>query len=66
MEEDEQEDVLPVDWSRQRAEDSFVLAHQDVYLTTDMPTMLKVEDLMITKERRVCVQHRLVRSDCGQ
>eukprot|EP00972_Heterocapsa_arctica_P021679 3188192-Heterocapsa_arctica.AAC.1 len=66
MEEDKQEDVLPLDWRRQRAETSFVLAHQDVYPTTDMATTIKVEDLMITGERRVCVQHRLVRSYCGQ
>eukprot|EP00972_Heterocapsa_arctica_P074070 10934803-Heterocapsa_arctica.AAC.1 len=31
-----------------------------------MATMIKVEDLMTTEERRVCVQHRLVRSYCGQ
>eukprot|EP00972_Heterocapsa_arctica_P105111 15487670-Heterocapsa_arctica.AAC.1 len=66
MEEDEQEDVLPADWRRQRAEDSFVLAYQDVYPTTEMATMVKVEDLMTTEERRVCTEHRLVRSYCGQ
>eukprot|EP00972_Heterocapsa_arctica_P024145 3559869-Heterocapsa_arctica.AAC.1 len=66
MEEDEQEGVLPLNWRRQRAEYSFVLAHQNIYPTTDMATMIKVEDLMITEERRVCVQHSLVRSYCGQ
>eukprot|EP00972_Heterocapsa_arctica_P039673 5846733-Heterocapsa_arctica.AAC.1 len=31
-----------------------------------MATMIKVEDLMTTEERRVCVGHRFVRSYCGQ
>eukprot|EP00972_Heterocapsa_arctica_P100744 14853193-Heterocapsa_arctica.AAC.1 len=31
-----------------------------------MATMIKVEDLMTTEERRVCREHRLVRSYCGQ
>eukprot|EP00972_Heterocapsa_arctica_P027789 4087666-Heterocapsa_arctica.AAC.1 len=35
MEEDDMEDVLPADWRRQRAEDNFILANQNVYPTTD-------------------------------
>eukprot|EP00972_Heterocapsa_arctica_P081251 11973714-Heterocapsa_arctica.AAC.1 len=31
-----------------------------------MATMIKVEDLMTTEERRVCTENRLVRSYCGQ
>eukprot|EP00972_Heterocapsa_arctica_P034120 5022395-Heterocapsa_arctica.AAC.1 len=51
MEEDDVEDVLHADWRRQRAEDNFILANQNVYPTTYMATMIKVEDLMTTEER---------------
>eukprot|EP00972_Heterocapsa_arctica_P004834 716524-Heterocapsa_arctica.AAC.1 len=42
------------------------MANQNIHPATDMATMIKVEDLMITEEKRVCVQHSLVRSYCGQ
>eukprot|EP00972_Heterocapsa_arctica_P029641 4366586-Heterocapsa_arctica.AAC.1 len=43
MEEDWMAESQPADWRRQRAEDNFVLANQDVRPTTDMATMIKVE-----------------------
>eukprot|EP00972_Heterocapsa_arctica_P052550 7730589-Heterocapsa_arctica.AAC.1 len=73
MEEDEQEDVLPADWRRQRTEDSFILANQNIFPTTNMETMIKVEELMTIEERReICQEsrrveyYRFVRSRCGQ
>eukprot|EP00972_Heterocapsa_arctica_P013896 2047371-Heterocapsa_arctica.AAC.1 len=66
MEEDDMEDVLHAGWRRQRAEDNFILANQNVFPTTDMATMIKVEDLTTTEERRDCRANRFVRSHCGQ
>eukprot|EP00972_Heterocapsa_arctica_P076486 11282399-Heterocapsa_arctica.AAC.1 len=65
MEEDDMEDVLYADWRRQRAEDNFILANQSVFPTTDMATMIKVEDLMTREDKRDCRAHRFVRSHCG-
>eukprot|EP00972_Heterocapsa_arctica_P062739 9253694-Heterocapsa_arctica.AAC.1 len=42
------------------------MANQNIYPTTDMATMIKVEDLMITKGRSLCVQHSMILSVCGQ
>eukprot|EP00972_Heterocapsa_arctica_P057586 8495427-Heterocapsa_arctica.AAC.1 len=57
MEDDDMGEALHAYWRRQRDEDNFIMANQDVYPTTDMPTMIKVEDIMITEERRDCRAH---------
>eukprot|EP00972_Heterocapsa_arctica_P051402 7560938-Heterocapsa_arctica.AAC.1 len=42
------------------------MANQNIYPTTDMATMIKVEDFMTTKERSLRVQHSMILSVCGQ
>eukprot|EP00972_Heterocapsa_arctica_P025017 3687563-Heterocapsa_arctica.AAC.1 len=42
----------PTDWRRQRAEDNYIMANQDVTPTTDMETTIKVEELLSTEETR--------------
>eukprot|EP00972_Heterocapsa_arctica_P029484 4342848-Heterocapsa_arctica.AAC.1 len=45
MEEDWMAAAQPAEWRRQRAEDNFILANQEVTPTTDMETKIKVEEL---------------------
>eukprot|EP00972_Heterocapsa_arctica_P033392 4915990-Heterocapsa_arctica.AAC.1 len=44
---DRMTDKLPAYWRRQRPEDSFVQANQEVTPETDMATMIKVEEVTI-------------------
>eukprot|EP00972_Heterocapsa_arctica_P090629 13371742-Heterocapsa_arctica.AAC.1 len=62
MEEEEQEDVQPLVWRWQTTEDSYVMANQNIYPTTGMATMIKVEDFMTTKERSLGVQYSMILS----
>eukprot|EP00972_Heterocapsa_arctica_P055695 8216260-Heterocapsa_arctica.AAC.1 len=41
------------------------MANQDVYTTTDMATVIKVEELMTTEEKGDCRAHRFVNNQCG-
>jgi hypothetical protein len=62
----EREDYRPRQWRWQRTEESYIVAAQNVRPSTNMGTMIKVEDLTTAEERRQCVQHTTILSECGQ
>eukprot|EP00972_Heterocapsa_arctica_P050843 7472680-Heterocapsa_arctica.AAC.1 len=66
MQEDRTTAPQPADWRRQRAEDNYILANQDVTPTTDVDTKIKVEELMNAEETRDCQPYKKVKSTCGQ
>eukprot|EP00972_Heterocapsa_arctica_P073233 10816643-Heterocapsa_arctica.AAC.1 len=62
MDEQEMEDAQLLIWRWHRTEESYVLANQNVYPTNDMATMIKLEDLMTARERRLCMQRSMIMS----